>query len=299
MHFLVYCFVYPLLWIISKFPFRMLYIFSSGVYIFLYYIIQYRKKVVTQNLILVFPEKSPKEITQIRKKFYKHLCDMFMEMIKSLSISKKEMMKRFTIIEPQTFKELQSKNKSIIVLMGHYASYEWAIAAQFVLDFPIVGVYKEIKNKYFDRLAHKIRGRFDTRLIKHRNVIKEITRDKVHGKICAYGLLSDQSPKLKNALYWTNFMNIKVPVITGGEVLAQRLDLPVMYLQVEKVKRGYYQAKFIKITDTPKNCENHYISRKYLSLLEEQIYNNPEYYLWTHRRWKHHNAKRPKGAIID
>lgn len=299
MHFLVYCFVYPILWIISKFPFRILYIFSSGIYILLYYIIRYRKKVVTKNLILVFPEKSTKEIIQIRKKFYKHLCDMFMEMIKSLSISKKEMMKRFTIIEPQTFKELQSKNKSIIVLMGHYASYEWAIAAQFVLDFPIVGVYKEIKNKYFDRLAHKIRGRFDTRLIKHRNVIKEITRDKVNGKICAYGLLSDQSPKLKNALYWTNFMNIKVPVITGGEVLAQRLDLPVMYLQVEKIKRGYYQAKFIKITDTPKNCEDHYISRKYLGLLEEQIYNKPEYYLWTHRRWKHHNAKKPKGAIID
>lgn len=299
MHFLVYCLVYPMLWIISKLPFRILYIFSSGVYIFLYYIVRYRKKVVTKNLTLVFPEKSTEEIIHIQKKFYKHMCDMFMEMIKSLSISKKEMIKRFTIIEPQTFKELQSKNKSIIVLMGHYASYEWAIAAQFVLDFPIVGVYKEIKNKYFDQLAHKIRGRFDTKLIKHRNVIKEITRDKVHGKICAYGLLSDQSPKLKNALYWTNFMNIKVPVITGGEVLAQRLDLPVMYLKVEKVKRGYYQAKFIKITDTPKNCENHYISRKYLDLLEEQIYNKPEYYLWTHRRWKHHNAKKPKGAIID
>lgn len=288
-----------MLWIISQLPFRILYIFSSGVYFFLYYIVRYRKKVVTKNLTLVFPEKSTKEIIEIQKKFYKHMCDMFMEMIKSLSISKKEMIKRFTIIEPQTFKELQSKNKSIIVLMGHYASYEWAIAAQFVLDFPIVGVYKEIKNKYFDQLAHKIRGRFDTKLIKHRNVIKEITRDKVHGKICAYGLLSDQSPKLKNALYWTNFMNIKVPVITGGEILAQRLDLPVMYLKVEKVKRGYYQAKFIKITDTPKTCKNHYISRKYLDLLEEQIYNKPEYYLWTHRRWKHHKANKPKGAIID
>ncbi|WP_103072617.1 lysophospholipid acyltransferase family protein [Aquimarina sediminis] len=299
MQLLVYYFVYPILWIISKLPWRLLYLLSTFIYIVVYHIIGYRKKVVTKNLSLAFPKKSNNEINKIRKQFYKHMCDMFLEMIKSLSISKEEMTKRFEIIDPHTFKEVQSKNKSIIVLMGHYASYEWAIAAQFVMDFPIVGVYKQIKNKYFDRLAHRIRGRFDTRLIKHRNVIKEVTRDKVNGKVCAYGLLSDQSPKLKNALYWTDFMDIKVPVITGGEVLAKRLDMPVMYLKVEKVKRGYYQAKFIKITDNAKSCGEHYITKTYLSLLEEQIRKAPHYYLWTHRRWKHRNALKPKGAIIN
>ncbi|WP_062054911.1 lysophospholipid acyltransferase family protein [Aquimarina longa] len=299
MQLLVYYLVYPMLWIISKFPWRLLYVFSTGIYIIVYHIIGYRKKIVTKNLTLVFPEKSTSEIHKIRKKFYKHMCDMFLEMVKSLSISKQEMIKRFTIIDPHTFKELQAKNKSIIVLMGHYASYEWAIAAQFVLDFPIVGVYKKIKNKHFDKLAHRIRGKFNTRLIKHHNVIKEITRDKINGKIAAYGLLSDQSPKLKNALYWTDFMDIKVPIITGGEVLAKRLDMPVMYLKVEKVKRGYYQAKFIKITDNAQECEEHYITKTYLSLLEAQILEQPQYYLWTHRRWKHRDAKIPKGAFVD
>lgn len=299
MQLFVYRIVYPILWVVSKLPWRLLYLLSSSVYILVYHIIGYRKKVVTKNLTLAFPEKSIDDVYKIRKKFYKHMCDMFLEMIKSLSISKEEMIKRFTIVDPHTFKEVQAHQKSIIVLMGHYASYEWAIAAQFVMDFPIVGVYKKIKNKHFDQLAHRIRGKFNTRLIRHRNVIKEITRDKVNGKLCAYGLLSDQSPKMKNALYWTDFMNIKVPVITGGEVLAKRLDMPVMYLKVEKVKRGYYQAKFIKITDDPKKCKEHFITKTYLSLLESQIKENPEYYLWTHRRWKHRSMKIPKGAIVD
>ncbi|MBP2833956.1 lysophospholipid acyltransferase family protein [Aquimarina sp. U1-2] len=296
---LVYHLVYPILLIISKLPWPVFYTFSSVLYILVYYIFRYRKKNVTKNLVLVFPNTSQKEIHRIRKAFYKHMCDMFMEMIKSLSISKEEMIKRFDIKNPEAFKALETKNKGIIVLMGHYASYEWAIAAQFVLDFPIVAIYKKIKNKNFDRLVRRIRTRFDTRLIHSHNVIKEITRDKVHQRLCAYGLLSDQSPRLKNALYWTDFMGIKVPVITGGEVLAKRLDMAVSFLKVEKIKRGYYQAEFVTITDDAKNCEPYYITKTYLRMLEEQIYNKPEYYLWTHKRWKHRNAPMPKNAIVD
>ncbi|GAA4271426.1 hypothetical protein GCM10022258_07190 [Aquimarina gracilis] len=222
-----------------------------------------------------------------------------MEMIKSMSISKEEMIKRFKIIEPEDFKNLQAKNKSIVVLMGHYANYEWAIAAQFELDFPIVAVYKRIRNKYFDQLAHQIRGKFNNRLIESHKVIKEITRDKINKNLCAYGMLSDQSPKLKHAHYWTDFMGIKIPVITGGEVLSKRLDMAVAYLKVEKVKRGYYEAKFVTITDNAKSCEEHYITKTYIRMLEEQIRNRPELYLWTHKRWKHRDAEIPKGAILD
>ncbi len=299
MQLLAYRLVYPILWFISILPWPIFYMFSSGVYLFTYYIIQYRKSVVTENLTLVFPEKTKKEISRIRRGFYKHMCDLFLEMIKSLSITKEEMTKRFEVLDIDTFKEIQAKNKSIIVLMGHYASYEWAIAAQFVMDFPIVAVYKKIKNKHFDRLVRRIRKKFDTRLIHSHNVIKEVIRDKTQHKLSAYGLLSDQSPRLKNAAYWTDFMGIKVPVILGGEVLAKRMDLPVMYLKVEKIKRGHYQARFIKITDNAKDCEDHFITKTYLRMLEAQIYAKPEHYLWTHKRWKHRNATIPKGAIID
>ena len=227
------------------------------------------------------------------------MCDMFLEMIKTMGISKEEMIKRFKIIEPETYKNLEANQKSIMVLMGHYASYEWAIAAHEVVDFPIIGVYKKIKNKHFDNLVHRIRARFDAKLIQASKAMQEITKHKNHGKLYSYGFVADQSPKLTNSYYWTDFMDIKVPAFLGGEVLAKRLDMAVAYLQVKKVGRGYYEAKFIPITENAKNCEDYFITKTYLKMLERQIREEPQYYLWTHKRWKHRNSPIPEGATVD
>ena len=299
MELLVYRLVYPFLWIISRLPWSLFYVLCDLVYYFVYYVIAYRKKTVTDNLFLVFPEKSKKEIFKIRKEFYKHMCDMFLEMIKTMTISKEEMIKRFKIIEPQTYKNLEANQKSIMVLMGHYASYEWAIAAHEVVDFPIIGVYKKIKNKYFDKLVHRIRARFNAKLIPASKAIQEIAKHKNHGELYSYGFVADQSPKLTLSYYWTDFMGIKVPAFLGGEALAKRLDMAVAYLQVKKVGRGYYEAKFIPITENAKNCEDHFITKTYLKMLEQQIREEPQYYLWTHKRWKHRNAPIPKGVTVD
>ena len=299
MELLVYRLVYPFLWIISRLPWTLFYLLCDLVYYFVYYIISYRKKTVTDNLFLVFPEKSKKEIFKIRKAFYKHMCDMFLEMIKTMGISKEEMIKRFKIVEPETYKNLEANQKSIMVLMGHYASYEWAIAAHEVVDFPIIGVYKKIKNKHFDSLVHRIRARFDAKLIQASKAMQEITKHKNHGKLYSYGFVADQSPKLTNSYYWTDFMDIKVPAFLGGEVLAKRLDMAVAYLQVKKVGRGYYEAKFIPITENAKNCEDYFITKTYLKMLEKQIREEPQYYLWTHKRWKHRNSPIPEGATVD
>ncbi|WP_247672679.1 lysophospholipid acyltransferase family protein [Aquimarina sp. MMG016] len=288
-----------MLWCISKLPWRIFYVFSTCLYIVTYYIIRYRKKIVTENLTLVFPRKSKQEIYGIRKAFYRHMCDMFLEMIKTMSISEKELSKRFKITNPEVLTTIESKNKSIIVLIAHYASYEWSIAVQFLGGFPIVGVYKKLKNEHFDKLIHQIRGRFDARLISKHNTIRAITRDKVQGKLCAYGFVTDQSPRLKNSMYWTNFMDIKVPIYLGGEKIAKRMNLPVVYLKVDKAKRGYYEAEFILITENPEECDDYYITKEYLKLVESQIRTKPEHYLWTHKRWKYRNAKIPKGAIVD
>ncbi|KAA1243971.1 lysophospholipid acyltransferase family protein [Aquimarina sp. RZ0] len=299
MQLFVYRLVYPFLWMISKLPWRIFYYFSSCIYVLIYHVIGYRKKSVTENLTLVFPEKSKSEINKIRKAFYKHMCDMFLEMIKSISITDKELLERFKITNIHTLKSLESNNKSIVVLMAHYASYEWSTVTQLLVDYPTVGIYKQLKNKYFDRLAHRIRKRFNARLIASHNAMNEITKDKTNGRLCSYGMISDQSPRIEKAMFWTDFMGIKVPAYLGAEVLAKRLDMPVVYLQVEKIKRGHYKAQFIPITENPKNCEDFYIVKTYLSLLEKQIRKAPEYYLWTHRRWKHRNATIPKGATID
>jgi len=249
MQLLIYRITYPIILGISKLPWKLFYAFSTCTYIVLYHIIRYRRKTVTENLELVFPKKSKKEIKRIRKAFYKHMCDMFLEMTKSLSISREELISRYKVTNLEEFHELEKKNKGIIALMGHYASFEWSNAIDLVSLNPCVGIYKQIKNKHFDHLAHRIRGRFNSRLIASHKVARQIIKDKQENTICSYGLISDQSPKIGNAKYWTDFMGIKVPIFLGGEFLANRLDLIILYLHVEKVKRGYYEVTFIPITE--------------------------------------------------
>ncbi|MHA7060058.1 lysophospholipid acyltransferase family protein [Aquimarina sp. M1] len=301
MHLVIYCLVYPLLWMISKLPWRLFYFLSTCVYLLVYYIIGYRRTTVTENLKLVFPDKAPKEIKRIRKASYKHMCDMFLEMIKSLSISEKEITERFQITNLDTLVALENKNKSIITMMGHYNSYEWTNSIDLISKFRCVGIYKPIKNKYFDKLVHRIRGRFNSRLIPSAKVFREMTLDqrKENPELSLYGLISDQSPKLTHATFWTDFMGIKVPAFVGGEVLSKRLGLSIFYLHVEKIKRGYYEATLVPISENPKEEEEYTITKKFTKLLEAQIINKPENYLWTHKRWKHRNAKPIKTAVIS
>ncbi len=299
MQLLIYRLVYPILWIISKLPWPLFYAFSTSIFVLVYYILGYRKKTVTQNLQLVFPDKSMKEIRKIRSAFYKHMCDMFLEMIKSISISDEEMKQRFKVTNIEKLHELETEGKNIIVLMAHYASYEWSTTVDILTGFQAVGVYKKIKNQYFDQLVHKIRARFGSRLVANRDAMKVITEDQTKQGLYMYGLISDQTPSLQKASYWTDFMGVKVPAFMGGEVLSKRLDLNVYYLQVEKVKRGHYEATFITITEDAANCDDYSIIKKYLRLLEKQIHNKPQYYLWTHKRWKHRNATPPQDAVID
>ncbi|WP_405206040.1 lysophospholipid acyltransferase family protein [Aquimarina sp. LLG6339-5] len=300
MQLVIYSLVYPILWIISKLPWRLFYLFSTCVYILTYHIVRYRRKTVTENLNLAFPDKDTKEINRIRKASYKHMCDMFLEMIRSLSISEKEIVKRFHITNLDAIVDLENKNKSIIAMMGHYNSYEWTNSIDLISKFRCVGIYKPIKNKYFDKLVHRIRGRFNSRLIPSAKVFREMTMDqrKENPELSLYGLISDQSPKLNNATFWTDFMGIKVPAFVGGEVLSRRLGLSIFYLHVEKIKRGYYEATLVPISEDPKNEDEYAITKKFTKLLEEQIKHKPENYLWTHKRWKHRNAKPPKDAVI-
>lgn len=299
MQFFFYCLIYPLLLLISKLPWRIFYLFSSCIYFFTYYIIRYRRKTVAENLSLIFPEKTSSEIKKISRKTYQYMCDMFLEMIKSISISPEEMKNRFKITNMDTLTELEAKNKSIIIMMGHYASYEWTNAIDLISKFECVGIYKPLKNKYFDRLIRRIRGRFGSRVIANKSAYREMYKDLNKKKIHLYGLVSDQSPKIHTAKYWTDFMGVKVPTFMGGEILSKRLGLNIYYLNVEKVKRGYYEASLIPISEDSKNAEEYAITKKFLRLLEDQIIKKPENYMWTHKRWKHRNAEIPKGVIVN
>ncbi len=286
---LAYILIYPFLLLISILPFRLLYLFSDGLYFLLFRIIRYRKKIVLENLNLVFPEKSKKEINTIVKKFYHHLCDMIVESIKSLTISEKEMKSRFVFNNLDAIYDLEKDNKSIILMCAHYGSWEWIFILQTYIKHKGYAIYKRIKNKYFDKLIKSIRAKYNSYLITTKETIPTLIAAKNKGELTINGFISDQSPKINKAFHWNTFMGITVPIHTGAEMLAKRLDMSVVFFKVKRIKRGYYETTFQTIAKNPNDFDDYEITDLFTKLVEKQIYEAPEYYLWTHKRWKHRN----------
>lgn len=287
MQFLIFIIAYPFLWVISILPFRIFYWLSDFVYFLVYYIIGYRKKTVRANLALALPHLSDEERLVIEKKSYQHLCDMFMEMIKTLTISSEEMNKRFVIKNIEVIKEYEKKGKSIMLIASHYASWEWLITLNQKLSFQGVGVYKKLANKYFDKLVRDIRSKYNTELVPTYKTIPLIAQNQKNGIHCVYGLASDQSPKVDRIFHWDSFMGVEVPVHTGPEMLAKKYDMTVVFAKVKKVKRGYYELTIIPISDNATSVPDFGITHAFIKEVEKQIHEAPEYYFWTHKRWKH------------
>ncbi len=288
MQLLLYILIYPIIWFISILPFPVLYLLSDIIYFLVYRVIKYRKRVVRANIALALPHLSQEERTIIEKKFYSHMCDLFLEMAKTLSISRKEIEKRYTFSNMEVYHELEKKEKSIALLCAHYASYEWAVSMNYHINYVGYGVYKKLGNPYFDKLVRKIRSKFQSHLIDSKETIPTMASNYRSKTYSVYGLVSDQSPKLSAAHHWQKFMGVEVPVHTGGEMLAKKYDMNVIFLKTKKLKRGYYQASFEILSDgNAKDIPNYEITDNFLKLVEQQIYEAPEFYLWTHKRWKH------------
>jgi KDO2-lipid IV(A) lauroyltransferase len=287
MQFLLYILIYPILWLISILPFRLLYAFSDFIYLLLYYVVGYRKKTVRENLALALPHLSDKERLVIEKKSFHYLCDMFLEMIKTMTISKKEMNKRYVFTNMEMYSELEKKGKSIALMCAHYASYEWAVSMNHHINFIGYGIYKKIANKYFDKLVRDIRSKFKAVLITTKETKTTIEYNAKNNILGIYGFASDQTPRRSDNLYWFTFMGIETPIHFGAEMLAKRYDMNVIFLKGKRVKRGYYEASFEILSEDVKSIPNYKISEEFIRRVEQQIYEAPEFYLWTHKRWKH------------
>ncbi|TYB79745.1 lysophospholipid acyltransferase family protein [Bizionia myxarmorum] len=287
MHFLAYILIYPILWLVSILPFRLLYAVSDGLFVLIYHIIGYRKKVVKENLKLAFPHKSDAELNKIRKKFYHHLCDMVLESIKSLTISEADMKKRFTFTNIEVIQQLEDENRSIALMCAHYGSWEWIFILQTYMKNQGYAIYKRLANKYFDGLVKRIRAKYNSHLITTKETIPVLMQLKKEGKVTICGFVSDQSPKAERAFHWNEFMGITVPVHTGAEMLAKKLDMSVVFFGVKKLKRGFYETTFTTLAYHPNEYPDYAITDRFLDLVEAQINEAPEYYLWTHKRWKH------------
>jgi len=243
---------------------------------------------------MVFPDKTTEEIKEISKISTRNSTDTLIESFKSFNMSEDEMKSRFRFKNIEVIHEIEKENQSIILMCGHFSGFEWIFIIDRHIKSNVHAVYKRLKNKYFDRLMKKIRSRYNGRLIHTKETRKIIAENSKTDSLDLYGFASDQTPRLKKALHWNYFMNIWVPIHTGAETLAKKHNLALVFMRIRKLKRGYYETEFEKITTSPKDYKNYELTDKFMKLVERQINKTPELYLWSHKRWKHRDKTSPR-----
>ena len=293
MHTIVYYLAYPIIWLFSKLPFRVLYSISDAIYVLFFYVIGYRKKVVLDNLKLAYPNSSEKELKAIQKQFFRHFVDTLIEAIKAISISENSIQRRYTYKNIELIDELYDQGKSIILTGSHYGNWEWVIGLPLSAKINCYTSYTKLQNKKFEELIKSSRSKFGMECIRSSEIIKGILKNVKQQKQGLYLLVADQSPMLHKTLYWSEFLKVKVPVFIGAETISKKFDFAVVNMNTTKIKRGYYETEFELISATPKETATNEITNRYLRITEKHIYKKPEYYLWSHKRFKHKD-KAPK-----
>jgi Kdo2-lipid IVA lauroyltransferase/acyltransferase len=249
-------------------------------------VIKYRRKVVIHNLKNAFPEKSDEEIYSIAKKFYLNLSDIIFETIKMLTISRRELEKRVVIKNKELITQYGENNVKFIAVQGHYTNWEWvSLISPLLLKHKPIGVYKPLSNIYFDRLFKKMRGRFGMNLVPMKDVLRIVVAHK--NELFAIGLIADQTPTQGESVYWTKFLNQDTSVFLGIEKLSKQLNCPVVFFDMQRIRRGYYQLEIVPLIQEPQKYAEYEITQIHLRYLEERIKQKPEDWLWSHRRWKY------------
>lgn len=282
-------FLYGLVYALSLIPFRLLYILSDVLFVIAYHIIRYRRRMVRKNLLTSFPEKPMNEIAGIERAFYHWLCDYINETIKLASISHKEMMKRVHFSNTELLDSLLGKGHNVALYLGHYCNWEWVTSiGLFVHGDCFKGqVYHPLEDKVMDALMLKLRSRMGTESVPMSLIMRKIISTRREGRNLVVGFISDQVPIFPNTHYWSDFLNHKnTLLITGTERLAKRCDFACVYLDISRPKRGYYDINIVPMTEKSSQYKDFEITETYIRLFENTIKRNPQYWLWTHNRWK-------------
>ncbi len=275
-----------LFYCLSLLPLWCLYFISDFLYLVIYKLIGYRTKVVRDNLKNSFPNKSDIEVICIEKKFYHHFFDLIIESIKSISITKNQMRKRLVFKNIEMFDKHFDENRSVVLTVSHYGNWEWGLlGVSLTAKQKMMGVYKRINDSFFNNLMNTARGRFGADLVEMKDSLRHIISTKYECKII--GLLADQSPVKNESNYWTTFLNQESSVYLGPEKIATKMNYPVLFCKIQKVKRGKYELYLEELCTNPEKTTKGEITSLYLRKSEQTINENPEFWLWTHRRWKH------------
>jgi len=282
-----YYLFYGINWIITLLPLPVLYVFSDFLYLVLYYVVSYRRKVVATNLKNSFPEKTDKELKIIEKKFYRHLSDIIIETFKSTHMTRTNQKKRFTYSNLEIIDKLREEKRDIIAIMGHYNNWEWPTLLPYYLKYKTIIIYKPLQNKYFNRFINNHRSEHGIVLTPTSQVIREIINYRKKDINTVSVFISDQIPSKGDIKYWTTFLNQDTAVFTGAGKIASKYDMAVVFFHVQKVKRGYYNLNIELLFDHTEGLSEEVITEKHVRRLEEIIKEKPEYWIWSHRRWKH------------
>lgn len=283
---LTYYLSFTLWFIISLLPLWVFYRLSDGLYYLVYHVVRYRRRVVYANLRSSFPEKSEAEIERIAKDFYSFFCDYIVETLKFFSMSEKNIRKRMQFEGLDQVREDFANGRSVTLYLGHYCNWEWISSLGLHLDEQCGQIYHPLENATLDRLFLYMRGRFKAQSIKMDDTFLTILKWKKEGRKNIVGYIADQVPGYNNIHYWADFLHHDTPVFTGAERISKIMDTAVYYIDVERPRRGYYVARFIKIADSLNEHPVFFATEQYFRLLEKNIQRAPQYWLWSHKRWK-------------
>jgi KDO2-lipid IV(A) lauroyltransferase len=293
----MYYIIYGLFYLLSLLPLRILYILSDGVYALVYYVLGYRKEVVMKNLQIAFPEKTDAERKAIAKKFYRNFTDNFIETIKLLSAGKKFITNHF-VLDSNPFEALYATGRKCQVHLGHNFNWEYAnVVMPFYTDYPFMVVYMPIANKAIDRLFMHLRTRTGSIMLPATNMRNSIVQYRNTQYLLA--LVADQAPGDVSKAYWLNFFGRPTAFTRGPESGARAGNIPVVFTQLYKTKRGYYRAYLEVASENPAELPDGELTRRYIKFLENAIRKDPDMWLWSHRRWKHDWKDEYQSLWID
>jgi len=276
----------PFICLVSILPFPVLYFLSDLLFPVSYYLVRYRKKVVMENLRNSFPEMEEQQVRAIARKFYRHFNDVLLETLKLISIRPENLRRRIRYTNPEVLTDFYKQGKSVIAILAHFNNWEWTIGLSRATPIQAVVIYKPLHNKYFDRFIKKMRERHGSELIPMREILRRMLADKRNKHLTVNAFIGDQSTIWEETQFWTDFLHQLTPVYLGAEKMALKTGHPVVFYHMKKVRRGYYEIEIITLVEDVTQVKEHEITEKHVRVLEEIIRKNPQYWLWTHRRWK-------------
>lgn len=274
--------------LLSYIPFGMLYLLSDGLFYPLYYLVGYRRKIVRKNLTESFPEKSLSEIKQIEKRFYRSFTDIILESCKLASISPDAIKRRMQFVNVEAVNSFLRQGKSVSIYLGHYGNWEWISSMPLWLEKSAISaqIYHKLSNKHMDRLILNIRERMGATCVNMRKTARYVTEMAAEHKTCVIGFIADQSPRKKEVRHFLHFLHHNTPVLTGTEKIIKHYGFESFFLRVKRTKRGHYVAEFVQLHDNPSSLPDFELTALYYQHLEQMIIEQPELYLWTHKRFR-------------